>query len=78
MLKGTRNGVLKKVQPVSIHGQVSWDIYFTDKDEENGQVHLARVGPEAVVGHTLESGDEIQIEYVVGVPVKVTRIVQER
>jgi hypothetical protein len=78
MLKGTRNGILKKVQPVSIHGQVSWDIYFTDKDDENGQVHLARVGPEAVVGHTLEAGDDIQIEYVVGVPVKVTRVVQER
>ena len=30
MLKGTRDGILKKVQPVSIHGQVSWDVFFTD------------------------------------------------
>jgi hypothetical protein len=74
MLKGTREGLLKKVQPVSIHGQVSWDIFFTDVEDPDGQTHAARVGPEAVVGHTLEPGDRIVIEYVVGVPVKVTRI----
>jgi hypothetical protein len=74
MLKGTRDGVLKRVQPVSIHGQVSWDIFFTDGDEPDGPTHMVRVGPEAVVGHTLEPGDRIQIEYVVGVAVKVTRL----
>ena len=75
MLKGTRDGLLKRVQPVSIHGQVSWDIFFTDVDDADGQTHMARVGPEAVVGHTLEPGDRIQIVYIVGVPVKVTRVV---
>jgi hypothetical protein len=75
MLKGTRDGLLKKVQPVSIHGQVSWDIFFTDPDDPDGQPHVARVGPEAVVGHSLEPGDRIKIEYVVGVPVKVTRVI---
>jgi hypothetical protein len=74
MLKGTRDGVLKRLQPVSIHGQVSWDIYFTDLHDESGQTHMARVGPEAVVGHALEPGDQIQIEYLVGVAVKVTRV----
>jgi hypothetical protein len=75
MLKGTRDGLLKKVQPVSIHGQVSWDIYFTELDEPDGQTHMARVGPEAVVGHTLEPGDHIKIDYLVGVAVKVTRVI---
>ena len=74
MLKGTRDGLLKKVQPVSIHGQVSWDIFFTELDDPDGQTHMARVGPEAVVGHTLEPGDHIKIDYVVGVPIKVTRV----
>ena len=78
MLKGTRDGVLKRVQPVSIHGQVSWDIHFTDLNDESGQTHMARVGPEAVVGHSLEPGDHIQIEYLVGVAVKVTRVVPAR
>ena len=49
MLKGTRDGILKRIQPISIHGQMSWDIFFTDVDDPDGQIHVARVGPEAVV-----------------------------
>jgi hypothetical protein len=75
VLKGTRDGILKKVQPVSIHGQVSWDVYFTEVDDPDGQVSVARVGPEAVMGNNLEPGDRIQVEYVVGVAVRVTRLV---
>jgi hypothetical protein len=74
MLKGTRDGILKKMQPVSIHGQMSWDIFFTDVDDPDGQTHVARVGPEAIVGRNMEPGDRIQVEYVVGVVVKVTRV----
>src|SRR5690349_4160743 len=65
MLKGTRDGILRKVQPISIHGQVSWDVFFTDVDDPDGQVHNARIGPEAVIGTNLEPGDRIQIEYLV-------------
>ena len=75
MLKGTRDGILKKIQPISIHGQPSWDVYFTDIDDPEGQVSVARIGPEAVMGTNLEPGDRIQVEYVVGVPVKVVRVV---
>ena len=74
MLKGTRDGLLKKVQPVSIHGQVSWDVFFTDVEDPDGQVTVARMGPEAVA-HNLEPGDRIQVEYLVGVAVRVTRVV---
>jgi hypothetical protein len=77
MLKGTRDGILKKMQPVSIHGQVSWDVCFTDVEDPDGQTHVARVGPEAVVGRNLEPGDRIQVEYVVGVVVRVTRVVPQ-
>ena len=73
MLKGTRHGILKKVQPVSIHGQVSWDVFFTDVDDPDGQVTVARIGPEAVIGTNLAPGDRIQVEYLVGVAVRVTR-----
>jgi hypothetical protein len=75
MLKGTRDGILKKVQPTSIHGQISWDVYFTEVEDPDGQVSVARVGPEAVMGTNLEPGDRIQVEYVVGVAVRVTRLV---
>ena len=73
MLKGTRDGILKRIQPVSIHGQVSWDVFFADVDDPDGQMHLARVGPEAMASN-IEPGDRIQVEYLVGVPVKITRI----
>lgn len=74
MLKGTRDGILKRIQPVSIHGQISWDVFFADVEEPDGQVHLARLGPEAVANN-IEPGDRIQIEYLVGVPVKITRVI---
>jgi hypothetical protein len=74
MLKGTREAVLRRIQPLSIHGQVSWEIVFTFDDDPAEQLNAARVGPEAIVGHTLEPGDRIQVEYLVGVVVKVTRL----
>ena len=73
MLKGTRDGILKRIQRVSIHGQISWDVFFADVDEPDGQMHLARLGPEAVANN-IEPGDRIQVEYLVGVPVKITRV----
>lgn len=74
MLKGTRDGLLKRLQPVSIHGQVTLDLFFTDVEDPDGQIHVARMGPEAV-GRNLEPGDRIRIEYLVGVPIKVERVV---
>ena len=73
MLKGTRNGILKRVQPVSIHGQISWDVFFVDAEDPDSQTHAARLGPESV-SQNLEPGDRIQVEYLVGVPIKVTRV----
>ena len=74
MLKGTRDGILKRIQPISVHGQIAWDVFFTDVDDPDGQIHVARVGPEAV-GTGIEPGDRIRAEYLVGQVVKVTRVV---
>jgi len=76
MLKGTRDAILKRLQPISIHGQISWEIVFTHVDDPEEQLHAARVGPEAIVGHDLEAGDRVQLDYLVGVVVKVTRLGQ--
>jgi hypothetical protein len=73
MLKGTRDAKLRRIQPVSIHGQMSWEIVFTHADDPGEQLNAARVGPEAIIG-SLEAGDRIQVEYLVGVVVKVTRL----
>lgn len=72
MLKGTRPGLVKKVQPVSIHGQISLDVYFADPEDPDGQVSLARVGTEAVPKN-LEAGDIVDLHYLLGVVTAITR-----
>jgi hypothetical protein len=73
MLKGSREAVLRRVQPISVHGQISWDVYFADADDPEGPVSVARVGPE-VVSHKLEPGDRIRLDYTLGAVVAVHKI----
>ena len=72
MLKGTRLGILRKVQPISVHGQISWDVHFSDPDDPEGPLQMARVGPESV-DRNLEPGDRITLEYLLGSVINVTR-----
>jgi hypothetical protein len=72
MLKGTRTALVKKIQPVSIHGQISLDVYFVDPEDPQGQVSMARVGPEATPRH-LAAGDVVDFHYVLGAVTSITR-----
>lgn len=72
MLKGTRTALVKKIQPVSIHGQISLDVYFVDPDDPQGQTGLARLGPESIPRH-LEPGDRVDLHYVLGVVTTITK-----
>ena len=72
MLKGTRRAVVKKVQPVSIHGQISLDVYFADPEDPDGQVSIARIGPESTPPN-LEPGDTVDVHYVLGAVTNITR-----
>jgi hypothetical protein len=72
MLKGTRAVQVTKVQPVSIHGQISLDVSFIDPEDSQGQVSLARVGPESVPKN-LEAGDNVDLHYMLGVVTSITR-----
>ena len=74
MLKGSRQAILKRIQPISIHGQASWEIVFTHVDDPTEQLNAARVGPEAIAAETLEPGDRIDVEYLFNQVIKVTRI----
>ena len=49
MLKGTRQGVINRIQPISVHGQPSLDVFWVDPDDPEGEIRHARVGNEAVV-----------------------------
>ena len=72
MLKGTRTVQVTKIQPVSIHGQLSLDVYFIDPDDPQGQVSLARMGSESVP-RNLEAGDTVDLHYLVGVVTNITK-----
>lgn len=72
MLKGTREAIVRKIQPVSIHGQISLDVHFVSAEEPEGQVSLARVGPEAMP-RDLEPGDRVTLHYMLGVVTGITR-----
>lgn len=72
MLKGTKPAIVKKIQPVSIHGQLSLDVYVVDPDDPEGQVSLARIGPESVP-RALEAGDAVDLHYTLGVITQITR-----
>ena len=72
MLKGSKPAIVQKVQPVSIHGQISLDVHYTDADDPQGQVRVARVGKESVP-RTLENGDRVDLHYVVGVVTHITK-----
>lgn len=63
MLKGTREGVVRRIQPVSIHGQIWLDVQFVYPDDPNGQIQVARLGPEAIEPG-LEAGDRIAVEFL--------------
>lgn len=77
MLRGTRDVILRRIQPLSIHGQISWDLFFTDVDDPEGQVSGARVGPESA-SDRLEPGDTLRLEYVLGAVVKIARLARAR
>jgi len=72
VLKGSRVAILRKTQPVSIHGQVSIDVYFSDADDPDGPVSVARVGDESVP-RDLEPGDRIELKYLMGVVTEVRK-----
>jgi hypothetical protein len=73
MLKGTRDVVLRRIQPLSIHGQISWDLYFNDVEDPDGQTSAARVGPESA-SDRLEPGDTLRLEYVLGAVISIKRL----
>jgi hypothetical protein len=73
MLKGSREAILRKLQPVSIHGQLSVDVYFSDPEDPEGQVHVARLGPESVP-RDISPGDRIRLQYLVGVVTSLEKV----
>jgi len=72
VLKGSRDAILRKLQPISIHGQLSYDVHFQFVDDPESNVRVARVGPEAI-GPGLQVGDRVRLDFLVGVVTAVQR-----
>ena len=72
MLKGTRQGVIQRVQPISIHGQVSLDVFWIDPEDPEEEVRHARVGNEAAP-RDMEKGDTVTMHYLMGMVTQITK-----
>jgi hypothetical protein len=71
MLKGTRAAVVQRVQRISIHGQVSLDVFWVDPDDPEGEIRHARVGSEAAP-RTLGPGDRVTLHFLMGIVTEIT------
>ena len=72
MLKGTRTAIVKRVQPVSVHGQFSLDVFWVDPDDPEEEVRHARVGNESVP-RGMDVGDTVTLHYLMGVVTQITK-----
>ncbi|MCC7185048.1 MAG: hypothetical protein IT185_02320 [Acidobacteria bacterium] len=71
MLRGTRVAIIHRIQPISIHGQVSLDVFWTDPEDPEGEIRHARVGDESVPRH-LQPGDQVTLHYLMGQVTQIT------
>jgi hypothetical protein len=72
MLKGTRTAIVKRLQPVSVHGQISLDVFWTDPEDPEEEVRHARVGNESVP-RDMEVGDQVVLHYLMGQVTQITK-----
>ena len=72
MLKGTRTAIVKRIQPVSVHGQVSLDVFWVDPEDPEEEIRHARVGDESVP-RAMEAGDQVTLHYLLGSVTHITK-----
>jgi hypothetical protein len=72
MLKGSRPAIIKRIQPISIHGQISLDVFWTDPDDAEGEIRHARVGDE-MAPRDMAPGDRVELHYLLGAVTKITK-----
>ena len=72
MLHGTRTGIVSRIQPISIHGQVSLDVFWVDPEDPEAEIRHARVGDEAVP-RNMAPGDRVTLHYLMGMITQITK-----
>jgi hypothetical protein len=72
MLKGTRPAIVHRIQPISIHGQISLDVFWMDPEDPEQEIRHARVGNESVP-RGLDVGDKVTLHYLMGMVTQITK-----
>jgi hypothetical protein len=72
VLKGTRQAVVQRIQPISIHGQMSLDVFWFDPEDPEQELRHARVGMESAP-RNLEVGDKVTMHFVMGMVSEITK-----
>ena len=72
MLKGTRPAIVHRIQPISIHGQISLDVFWMDPEDPEQEIRHARVGNEAVP-RGMDVGDRVTLHYLMGMVTQITK-----
>jgi hypothetical protein len=72
MLKGTRQAVIQRIQPLSIHGQISLDVFWQDPEDPEQELRHARVGDDSVP-RDLQAGDKVTLHYLMGMVTRITK-----
>jgi hypothetical protein len=72
MLKGTRPAIVHRIQPISIHGQISLDVFWMDPEDPEQEIRHARVGNESVP-RGLDVGDRVTLHYLMGMVTQITK-----
>ncbi len=72
MLHGVKDGVLREVRPVAIHGSPYCDVYFQLAGQAEGQIGSGRIGTESIYANA-RSGDMVKLHFVMNLLVRVER-----
>ena len=72
MLHGAKDGVLKEVRPLAIHGSPYCDVYFQLAGQPEGQIGSGRIGTESIYTDA-KSGDRVKLHFVMNLLVRVER-----
>jgi hypothetical protein len=72
MLKGTRQGIVSRIQPISIHGQISLDVFWSDPEDPESEICHARVGKESAP-RNMAPGDRVTLHYLMGSVTEITK-----
>ena len=72
MLQKSVEAILVSIVPLSIHGQVIWDVLFAPVGVPGTETGVARIGPESV-DEGLQPGDRIVVHTLFGVVSQIRR-----